>query len=116
MIQCDRMIEARKPDVVLIEKRTKDVRIIDIAIPGDKRVKDKEIEKLEKYQMLKEKVRRLRKMKTVAVLPIVIGALGAVLQRFTGYVNKIGANIRLEIIQKTALLGTARLLRNVLSL
>ena len=41
MIQCDRMIEARKPDVVLIAKRTKDARIIDIAIPGDKRVKDK---------------------------------------------------------------------------
>ena len=116
MIQCDRMIEARKPDVVLIAKRTKDVRIIDIAIPGDKRVKDKEIEKLEKYQMLKEEVRRLWKMKTVTVLPIVIGALGAVSQRFTGYVNKVGANIRLEIMQKTALLGTARLLRKVLSL
>ena len=116
MIQCDRMIEARKPDVVLIAKRTKDVRIIDIAIPGDKRVKDKEIEKLEKYQMLKDEVRRLWKMKTVTVLPIVIGALGAVSQRFTGYVNKVGANIRLEIMQKTALLGTARLLRKVLSL
>ena len=30
-----------KPDVVLTEKRTKDVKIIDIAIPGDKRVKNK---------------------------------------------------------------------------
>ena len=39
MIQCDRLIEARKPDVVLIDKRTKEVKIIDIAIPGDKRVK-----------------------------------------------------------------------------
>ena len=47
MIQCDRLIEARTPDVVLIDKRTKEVKIIDIAIPGDKRVKDKEIEKLE---------------------------------------------------------------------
>ena len=39
MIQCDRLIEARKPDVVLIDKRTKEIKIIDIAIPGDKRVK-----------------------------------------------------------------------------
>ena len=116
MIQCDRLIEARKPDVVLIDKRTKGVKIIDIAIPGDKRVKDKEIEKLEKYQMLKEEVQRLWKMKSVTVLPVVIGALGAVSQRFAGYVNKVGANIKLEIIQKTALLGTARLLRKVLSL
>ena len=86
MIQCDRVMEERKPDVVLIEKRTKDVKVIDIAIPGDKRVKDKEIDKLEKYQMLKEEVRILWKMKTVTILRIVIGALGAVSQRFTGYV------------------------------
>ena len=66
--------------------------------------------------MLKEEVRRLWKMKTVTVLPIVIGTLGAVSQRFTGYVNKIGDNIRLEIIHETALLGAARLLRKVLSL
>ena len=66
--------------------------------------------------MLKEEVRRLWKMKNVTVLPIVISALGAMSRRFAGYVNKAGANIRLEIIQKTALLGIARLLRKVLSL
>ena len=37
-------------------------------------------------------------------------------QRFAGYIQKMEANIKLEIIQKTALLGTARLLRKVLSL
>ena len=36
MIQCDRLIEARIPDVVLIDKRTKEVKVTDIAIPGDK--------------------------------------------------------------------------------
>ena len=51
--------------------------------------------------MLKEEV-RLWKKKNVTVLPIVIGGLGAVSQRFAGYVNKASANIRLEIIQKTA--------------
>ena len=78
MIQCDRLIEARKPDVVLIDKRTKDVKIIDIAILGDKRVKDKEIEKRDKYQILKKEVQRMWKMKSVTVVPVVIGALGAV--------------------------------------
>ena len=56
VIQFDQLIEARKPDIVLIDKRAKEVKIIDIAIPGDKRVKNEEIEKLEKDQMLKEKV------------------------------------------------------------
>ena len=48
IIQCDRLIEARKPDVVLIDKRAKEVKIIDIAIPGDKIAKDKEIKKARK--------------------------------------------------------------------
>ena len=37
-------------------------------------------------------------------------------QRFAGYMNKVGANIKLDIIQNTTLLGTARLLKKVLSL
>ena len=31
-----------------------EAKIIDIAIPGDARVKDKELEKIEKYQLLRE--------------------------------------------------------------
>ena len=44
-----------------------------------------------------------------------IGALGAVSQRFAGYGNRVRENIKLEIIQKTAVLGTAGLSRKVLS-
>ena len=43
-IQCDRKIEARKPDIVFVEKKEREVVIIDVAIPGDDRVKDKELE------------------------------------------------------------------------
>ena len=116
MIQCDRIIEARRPDMVFIKKRSKKVKIIDIAILDDRRVKEKETEKIDKYQMVRDEVRSLWKKDKVIVLPVVIGALGAVSQRFAGYIKNFGVEIRLEIIQKTALIGTARLLRKVLSL
>ena len=74
-------------------------------------MKDKELEKLEKYQLLK--VWRMRK---VIVVPVVIGALGAVSVNFKEYMKRIGVYVRLEVIQKTALLGTAKILRKVLSL
>ena len=74
-------------------------------------MKDKELEKLEKYQLLK-----LRRMRKVIVVPFVIGALGAVSVNFKEYMKRIGVNVRLEVIQKTALLGTAKILRKVLSL
>ena len=70
-------------------------------------MKDKELEKLEKYQLLK--VRRMRK---VIVVPFVIGALGAVSVNFKEYMKRIGVNVRLDVIQKTALLGTAKILRD----
>ena len=47
-VQCDRKIEARRPDIVFIDKKEREVIIIDVPIPGDDRVKDKELEKLEK--------------------------------------------------------------------
>ena len=50
------------------------------------------------------------------VVPVVIGALGAVSDKFDKHIEKLGTTIILEVIQKTALLGMARLLRNVLSL
>ena len=52
-VQCDRKREARRPDIVFIDKE-REVVIIDVAIPGDERVKDKELEKVEKYQLLKD--------------------------------------------------------------
>ena len=45
MIQCDREIKARKPDIVVVNKNERSCAIIDIAIPGDIRVSEKEKEK-----------------------------------------------------------------------
>ena len=50
--QCDRKIEARRPGILFIDKKEREVVIIDVAIVGDDRAKDKELAKLEKYQLL----------------------------------------------------------------
>ena len=45
VIQCYKEIDARRPDIVIVDKLQKEVKIIDAAIPGDIRVLEKEIEK-----------------------------------------------------------------------
>ena len=90
--------------------------ITDLAIPGDDRVKDNEFEELEKYQLLKDEIAKVWRMRNVIVVPIVIRALGAVSVNFKEYMKRIGVNVRLEVIQQTALLWTAKILRKVLSL
>ena len=77
-------------------------------------MKDKELEKLEKYQLLKDEIAKLWRMRKVIVVPVVIGALGAVSVNFKEYMKRIGVNVRLEVIQKTALLGTAKILKKLL--
>ena len=115
-IQCDRRVEARRPDIVFVGKKEREVVIIDVAIQGDDRVKDKELEKVEKYQLLKDEIAKVWQMRKVIVVPVVIGALGAVSVNFKEYMRQIGVKVRLAVIQKTALLGTAKILRKVLSL
>ena len=46
MIQCDREIKTRKPDIVLGNRNERKGAIIDIATPGDIRVIKKDKEKL----------------------------------------------------------------------
>ena len=58
--------------------------IIDIVVPADVRVGEKEKEKLEKYKDLKRETGRFWKLKMVEVLLVVIGALGSVTKEFDG--------------------------------
>ena len=51
-ICCDTKIEARWPDIVLIDKTMNEVKILDVTIPGNERVKEREVGKIEKYKVL----------------------------------------------------------------
>jgi len=112
-IQTDKLIEARRPDIVLVNKETKECQIIDIAIPGDTRVEKKEEEKIDKYHELAFEVGRLWEVRA-KVIPIVIGALGTITSRLPSYLALIGAELSFETIQKSAILGTGQILRKSL--
>ena len=50
----------------------------------------------------------------VEALPVEIGALGSVTKEFDGWTEKLRLTGNVGVMQKTALLGTARILRKVL--
>ena len=111
-IQCD-VIEVRRPDLIWKDKKAKCV-IIDVAIPGDCRIHEKEIEKIQKYQNLKREPKRLWSLKKVEVVPVVVGALGCISKGFSGWMDTLGTKLNVGMVQKSVLLGTARILRKVL--
>ena len=74
----------------------------------------KECEKKDKYiDFARELIKKIWNMK-VTILPIVIGVLGAVTEGLLKGLDDLEVGGRVETIQTTALLRTARILRKVL--
>ena len=109
-IQCDHVIEARRPHVVVVEKENNKAIILGIASPWDCR----EDEKIEKYQDLKREIGRLWGIRHLEVVPVVVGVLRVVSNKLDAWLEKLGVTIRTRLLQKRALLGTARILRKLL--
>ena len=76
-IQADHLIPARRPDLIIINKRQRICKIVDFADPADHRINLKESKKKGKFLDLARELKKLWNMK-VTILPIVIGALGTI--------------------------------------
>ena len=72
----------RRPDIVILNKMEKKAIILNFAIPGDKRIIDKEKEKIVKYQNIKREILKLWNLKKIDVIPVVFWALGSVTKNF----------------------------------
>ena len=87
---------------------------IDVAISGDRNVIKKEAEKILKYKDLTIEMQRMWKVKTM-MIPVIIGATGTISKSFRKYIINIPGNHEVKELQKTAILGTAHILRKVLT-
>ena len=112
-IQTDHLIPARRPDLIIIYKRKRICKIVDFAVPADHRINLKESEKNDKYLDLARELKKLWNMK-VTIVPIVIRTLGIVTKGLLKGLEDLEVSGRVETIQTTALLRTARILRRVL--
>ena len=72
VVQCEKEIEARPPDVAVLDKTSKKVKVFDIVIPGDVRVSEKELEKINNYKLLKDEIARSMRVRKVTAIPIVV--------------------------------------------
>ena len=82
-------MKARRPDLILVSKKATSCVIIDVAIPGDCRISEKEIRKIEKHQNLKRELKRLWSLNKVEVVPVVVGALGCIRKCFSGWMDTL---------------------------
>ena len=87
--------------------------LIDVAIAGDRNVIKKEAKKILKHKDIKIEIQRMWNVKT-KVIPVMIWATGTISKSFRKYVSNIPGKHEDKELQKTAILGTAHILRKVL--
>jgi len=87
--------------------------LIDVAISGDRKVIKKEAEKILKYKDLTIEIQRMWNVKT-KVIPVIIGGDWDYFKVIQKYVSNIPGKHEVKELQKTAILGTAHILRKVL--
>ena len=87
-IQTDHVIEARRLDFAVVDKK-RTFKIIDFAVPGDSRIEDKEKEKIEKYQDLRRELKKIWNVR-VKIIPLVVGSLGAIPKQLGNRLKETG--------------------------
>jgi len=112
-VQTDRTITTNKPDIIIRDNEKGTYMLIDVVISGDRIVIKKEVDKILKYKDLTIEIQRMWNVKT-KVIPVTIGATGTVSKSFRKYVSNIRGKHEVKELQKTAILGTAHMLRKVL--
>ena len=114
--QTDKTLEHNRPDITVIDKKSKKCLMIDPACSFDTHIGKKEEKKCTNHSELKYKIAKIWKMRKVKVIPVVIGALGTVTKHFEKWTEKLDLDLMIEALQKPCLLGTIRIIRKVLDM
>ena len=112
-VHTDREFTANRPDIVIKNKKEKTRTLIDVAIPADRNVVQKEAEKKIKYKSLYIEIQRMWNLKCT-ILPVIIGATEIVTRSLKKNLETIPGKHSIDSLQKTATLGTSHIIRKVL--
>ena len=87
--------------------------LIDVAIPGARNVINIEAEKILKYEDPTKEIQRVWNVEA-EVIPVTIWTTGTISKPFRKYLSNILEKHEIKELQKTAILGTAHILRKML--
>ena len=114
-IYTDKKLSSRRPDIVIIYKRTNSGYIIDVNCPNVKNVLHNKTDKVMKYTDLKIELERIWGI-NFQIIPVVIGCLGAVSKKINGFIMLLGLQSgEVTTIQEIVLLSTCNILRKFIT-
>jgi len=108
----DREVTANRPGIIK-NKKEKTCTLIDVAIPADRNVVQKEAEKKLKYMSLCIEIQRMWNLKCT-IVPVITGTTGIVTRTLKKNLETMPGKHSIDSLQKTAILGTSHIIRKVL--
>jgi hypothetical protein len=112
-VHTDTEVTANRPDIKIKNKKEKTCTLIDVAIPADRNVVQKEAEKKLKYKSLCIEIQRMGNLKCT-IIPVITAATGIVKRSLRKNLKAIPGKHSIDSLQKTAVLGTSHMIRKVL--
>ena len=112
-VHTDREVTANRPDTIIKNKKEKTCTLIDVAILADRNVVQKEAENKLKSKSLCIEVQRMWNLKCT-IVPVINGATGIVTRSLKKNLETIPGKHSIDLLQKTAILGTSHIIRKVL--
>src|SRR5215475_11104953 len=98
---------------IIKNKKEKTCTLIDVAIPADRNVVQKEAEKKLEYKSLCIEIQRMWNLKCT-IIPVIIRATGIVTRSLRKNLEAVPGKHSMDTLQKTAVLGTSHIIRKVL--
>jgi hypothetical protein len=104
---------ANRSGIIIKNKKEKTCALIDVAIPADRDIVQKEAEKKLKYKSLCIETQRMWNL-NFAIIPVKIRATGIGKRSLKKNLEAVSGKHSIDLLQKTAVLGTSHIIRKVL--
>ena len=102
-VQTSIKVQANKPDIVVIDKKRKQITLIEIGITSQSQLKTVETEKKRKYDILANNMGQMHKMKT-KIIPWVMTWDGIVTKLHKQYLKDLGINSTIEAYMQSVVI------------
>ena len=115
-ILTDKTIPINQPDILFMNKKTKNTFLIDIAVQNTHNFAKTITDKQNKYQELANEKRAVWKQKAAQLIPIVISSTGVIPKSLSQSLTRLNLHLNTYIkLQKSVILGTRSIVRNLLN-
>jgi hypothetical protein len=112
-VHTDREVTANRPDIIIKNKKERTCALIDVTIPADRNVVQKEAENKLKYKSFGIEIQRMWNLKCTFI-PVIIGPTGLVTRRLGKNLEAVPGKHWIDSLKETAILGTSHVIRKVL--